>query len=246
MLPTASPHSARARASFCCGVCERTALVFPPRTHRNTNRNRGEHWTRAHGHTDHTDEPHNHPNPPTHGRWSRGQRVTAHTETPWPARSREATGTSLATAVAATALTAVALAAAALATPAIAVAAATLAAVTAVGTKEYGTGTGKKKDTGGSRERDTHTGHTGHTGARGHTDHTDEPHNHPPKPNDTPARSRDGRTRGRLNSRKNSRKPGVDRSPRPTTGTILVPFLKDSVTVVAFESTLRGGLGIRD
>ena len=35
------------------------------------------------------------------------------------------------------------------------------------------------------------TGHTGHTGARGHTDHTDEPHNHPPKPNDTPARPRD-------------------------------------------------------
>ena len=33
-----------------------------------------------------------------------------------------------------------------------------------------------------------HTGHTGHTGARGHTDHTDEPHNHPPKANDTPAR----------------------------------------------------------
>jgi hypothetical protein len=36
------------------------------------------------------------------------------------------------------------------------------------------------------------TGHTGHTGARGHTDHTDEPHNHPHKPNDTPARPRDG------------------------------------------------------
>ena len=31
----------------------------------------------------------------------------------------------------------------------------------------------------------THTGHTGQTGARGHTDHTDEPHNYPPKPNDT-------------------------------------------------------------
>ena len=44
------------------------------------------------------------------------------------------------------------------------------------------------------------------------TDHTDEPHNHPPKPNDTnPHENRD-----RLNSRKNSRKPGVDRSPRPT------------------------------
>ena len=37
----------------------------------------------------------------------------------------------------------------------------------------------------------------------------DEPHNHPPKPNDTnPHENRD-----RLNSRKNSRKPGVDRSP---------------------------------
>ena len=60
------------------------------------------------------------------------------------------------------------------------------------------------------------TGHTGHTGARGHTDHTDEPHNNPPKPNDTPARPRDGRNCGRLNSRKNSRRPGVDRSLRPT------------------------------
>ena len=40
----------------------------------------------------------------------------------------------------------------------------------------------------------------------------DEPHNHPPKPNDTnPHENRD-----RLNSRKSSRKPGVDRSPRPT------------------------------
>ena len=38
------------------------------------------------------------------------------------------------------------------------------------------------------------TGHTGHTGARGHTDHTDEPHNHPPKPNDTPADPHDHAT----------------------------------------------------
>ena len=56
--------------------------------------------------------------------------------------------------------------------------------------------------------------HMGHTGARGQTDHTDEPHshNHPPKPKDTnPHENRD-----RLNGRKNSRKPGVDRSPRPT------------------------------
>ena len=40
---------------------------------------------------------------------------------------------------------------------------------------------------------------------------------HPnPTTQDTPARPRDGRNRGRLNSRKNSRRPGVDRSPRPT------------------------------
>ena len=66
--------------------------------------------------------------------------------------------------------------------------------------------TGKKTPGGAG----THTGHTGHTGARGHTDHTDEPHNHPPKPTDTnPHENRD-----RLNSRKNSRKPGVDRSYR--------------------------------
>ena len=44
--------------------------------------------------------------------------------------------------------------------------------------------TGKKTPGGAG----THTGHTGHTGARGHTDHTDEPHNHPLKSNDTPAR----------------------------------------------------------
>ena len=44
--------------------------------------------------------------------------------------------------------------------------------------------TGKKTPGGAG----THTGHTGNTGARGHrTDHTDEPHNHPPKLNDTPA-----------------------------------------------------------
>ena len=48
--------------------------------------------------------------------------------------------------------------------------------------------TGKKTPGGAG----THTGHTGHTGARGHTDHTDEPHNHPPKPNDTyPHENRD-------------------------------------------------------
>ena len=48
-----------------------------------------------------------------------------------------------------------------------------------------------KKTPGGAG---THTGHTGHTGARGHTDHTDEPHNHPPKPNDTPADPHDHAT----------------------------------------------------
>ena len=51
------------------------------------------------------------------------------------------------------------------------------------------------------------------------TDHTDEPHNHPPKPNDTnPHENRD-----RLNGRKNSRKPGVDRSPRTGTPTRVAP-----------------------
>ena len=84
----------------------------------------------------------------------------------------------------------------------------------------YCTCTGKKTPGGAG----THTGHTGHTGARGHeTDHTDDPHNHPPKPKDTnPHENRD-----RLNNHKNSRKPGVDRSPRPTTGysTVLtVPY----------------------
>ena len=73
--------------------------------------------------------------------------------------------------------------------------------------KKIGSSTGKKTPGGAG----THTGHTGHTGARGQTDHTDEPHNHPPKPKDTnPHENRD-----RLNSRKNSRKPGVDRSPQP-------------------------------
>ena len=71
------------------------------------------------------------------------------------------------------------------------------------------------------RHRGTPGQNTGHTGARGHTDHTDEPHNQAPKPNDTPARPRDGRLgrpkpRPSHNSRKNSRRPGVDRSPRPT------------------------------
>ena len=70
--------------------------------------------------------------------------------------------------------------------------------------------TGKKTPGGAG----THTGHTGHTGARGHTDHTDEPHNEPPRPNDTPTRPRDGRNRDRLNSRKNSRRPAESTAPR--------------------------------
>ena len=51
------------------------------------------------------------------------------------------------------------------------------------------------------------------TRAHAGTDHTDEPHNHPPKPKDTnPHENRD-----QLNSRKNSRKPGVDRRTAPST-----------------------------
>ena len=50
--------------------------------------------------------------------------------------------------------------------------------------------TGKKTPGGAG----TQTGHTGHTAARGHTDHTDEPHNHPSKPNDTPADPHDHAT----------------------------------------------------
>ena len=40
----------------------------------------------------------------------------------------------------------------------------------------------------------------------------------PSKPNDTPARPRDGRNRGRLNSRKNSRKPAVRGAGKKTPG----------------------------
>ena len=63
--------------------------------------------------------------------------------------------------------------------------------------------------------RDTHGTHTGHTGAHGHTDHTDEPHNHPNPTTltrTTTRRPKPYRNRGRLNSRR----PGADRSPRPT------------------------------
>ena len=57
----------------------------------------------------------------------------------------------------------------------------------------------REKDTGGSR--DTHGTGTGHTGAHGHTDHTDEPHNHPTPTTHPHDLARDGRNRGRLNSR---------------------------------------------
>ena len=68
--------------------------------------------------------------------------------------------------------------------------------------------------------RDTHGTHTGakrckQTGTR-ITQTNLTTYSQPSKPNDTPARPRDGRNRGRLNSRKNSRRPGEptgDRSP---------------------------------
>ena len=73
--------------------------------------------------------------------------------------------------------------------------------------------TGKKTLRGAGTSHGTHTGHTG---AHGHTDHTDESHNHPnptTHPHDhATGQAADGRNRGRLNSRR----PGADRSPRPT------------------------------
>ena len=103
-----------------------------------------------------------------------------------------------------------------------------------------GTHTVPVKSTGGAGSRDTHGTHTGHAGAQGHTDHTDEPHNHPNPPTlhaNTPGTqhgthhehttrhttpnphtsARRPGSRGRLNSRR----PGADRSPRPTPGTVL-------------------------
>ena len=69
--------------------------------------------------------------------------------------------------------------------------------------------TGKKTPGGaGTLTRDTQA----HTRTHGSHRRTSQPS----KPNDTPARPRDGRNRGQLNSRKNSRRPGADRSPRPT------------------------------
>ena len=59
-----------------------------------------------------------------------------------------------------------------------------------------------------------HRGEPGHTrDTRAHGSHRRT--SQPSKPNDTPARPRDGRNRGRLNSRKNSRtRRGIDRAPR--------------------------------
>ena len=59
--------------------------------------------------------------------------------------------------------------------------------------------------------RDTHGTH-GRTRAHGSHRRTSQPS----KPNDTPARPRTGRNRGRINSRMNRRGPGADRFPRPT------------------------------
>ena len=73
-----------------------------------------------------------------------------------------------------------------------------------------GTSTTGKKTPGGAG---THSGHKAHTRTHGGHRRTSQPS----KPNDTPARPRDSRNRGRgLNSRKNSRRPGADHSPRPT------------------------------
>ena len=62
-----------------------------------------------------------------------------------------------------------------------------------------------------------HTGHGTHKRTRGHTEDTDEPHNHPnPTTHPHDHATAETRNRGRLNSHKNSRRPGVDCSPRPT------------------------------
>jgi hypothetical protein len=79
----------------------------------------------------------------------------------------------------------------------------------------------KAKETVPVKRHRTHTGHTrvdtrhDTRAHKGHTDHTDERRtSQPSKPtnNTQPARQRDDRSRGRLNSRR----PGADRSPRPT------------------------------
>ena len=75
-----------------------------------------------------------------------------------------------------------------------------------------------KKDTGGSRDTHGTHGTRGRTKAHGPHRRTSQPSK--PTNNTHPARQRDDRSRGRLNSRR----PGADRSPRPTqksTGTVL-------------------------
>ena len=66
--------------------------------------------------------------------------------------------------------------------------------------------TGKKTPPGGQPGHTRDTQDTRAHAPRGHTDHTQTSFttSQPSKPNDTPARARDGRNRGRLNSRKNS------------------------------------------
>ena len=71
--------------------------------------------------------------------------------------------------------------------------------------------TGKKTPGGaGTHTRDTRA----HAGTR--ITRTNLTTNHPNPTTRTHTRPRDGRNRDRLNSRKNSRRPGVDRSPRST------------------------------
>ena len=67
------------------------------------------------------------------------------------------------------------------------------------------------------RHRGSRDTHGTHKRTRGHTDHTDEPHNHPnPTTHPHDHATAETRNRGRLNSSKNSRRPGADHSPRPT------------------------------
>ena len=62
----------------------------------------------------------------------------------------------------------------------------------------------------------THGTHGTHGRTRAHGSHVDEHLTTIQTHNDAPARPRDGRNRDQLNSRKYSRRPRVDRSPRPT------------------------------
>ena len=110
----------------------------------------------------------------------------------------------------------------------------------------HSTGTGKKTPGGAG----THTGHTRdthgckklvQTGTR-ITQTNLTTYSQPSiKPNDTPARPRDGRNRGRLNSRKNSRRPGVPGS-RPLPGSLGATTSRDPAIKVCstVEGTRRG------